>query len=167
MIAAILICIGVFFPIGEKDMLEPENRWPERKRVDNDTLRELILRNTGYADSVGRIDKRIRVWLLSECEGDTAYSLLMVNGIDGDRDDALWLVLRSGNAILSRTMVAALQTTCESTFLRGSRVIESDIIEMQQLTHVFDCADDKFLRTDTLTSVRVRIHSDRIEDILE
>lgn len=167
MIAAILICIGAFFPIGEKDMLEPENRWPERKRVDSDTLREVFLRNTGYADSVGNIDKRILVWVLSECEGDTAYALFMVNGIDGDRDDALWLVLRSGNVIIARTMVAALQTTCESTFLRGSHLVGSDLVEMQQLNHIFDCADDRFIRTDTLTSVRVRLLPDRIEDVLE
>lgn len=147
-------------------MLEPDIRWPERKQVD-DTLREVVLRNTGYADSLGNLDKRIRVWLLSECPGDTAYSLFLVNGTEGDRDDAVWLMLRQGNAIVARTMVAALQTSCESTFLRGSQVIGSDTIEMRQLTHVFDCAADTFLRTDTLTSVRVRVHADHIEDILE
>lgn len=165
MVGILVACIVAFFPIGENDLLEPDSRWPERKQVDNDTLRESLLRNTGYADSVGNLDKRIKVWLLSECLGDTAYSLFMVNGIDGDRDDAVWLVLRHGNNILARTMVAALQTSCESTFLRGSTVTAAEVIEMHQLTHVFNCDNDTFVRTDTLPSVRVRVHPDRIEDV--
>lgn len=167
MIVALLLCIASFFPIGEKDLLEPEARWPHRKQVENDTLREAVLRKTGYQDSTGHISSRLTVWLLDECEGDTTYGLFLVNGLEGDRDDAVWLVRRYGHEILDRTMVAVLQTSCESTFLRASYMSADNTIEMKQLNHVFDCANDAYLRTDTLAGSRIRVTGTGIEDIEE
>lgn len=167
MLVAILLCLATMFPIGEKDFLEPDARWPDRKQVEDDSLREVMLRNAGYADSSGKLDGKIKVWLLSECAGDTSYSLYLVNGVDGDRDDAVWLVLHEGNNILGRSMVAALQTSCESTFLRACYLKEENVIEMKQLNHVFDCGTDSFVRTDTLPTSSLKVYPDHLEDIME
>ena len=165
-----ILCALTFFttPIGEKDLLEPAKRWPERREI-VDSVRQRVLTFAGYVDSTGNVPDRVQMWRLDSCRSETDgvaidWHLYFIRGIEGERDDAVWLVSSVDGELLTKSLFALLQTSCDETFLRGTGAIIDGAVTVLQLRHVFDCNEDVFLRTEHLDPMTVTIYGDgRIE----
>lgn len=165
-----ILCALTFFttPIGEKDLLEPAKRWPERREI-VDSLRQRVLTFTGYVDSTGNAADGVQLWRLDSCRSETDgvvidWYLYFIRGIEGERDDAVWLVSSHDGELLMRSLFALLQTSCEETFLRGTGALGDGTVTVLQLRHVFDCTEDVFLRTEHLDPMTITIEGNgRIE----
>lgn len=155
-------CLESALPIGEKELLDPPKRWPIMQPV-TDSMRTLLLTNFGYADSTGAIPEAVTIFSIVDCGDSTdpfASHLYLVRGTDGDRDENVWLATTSIGRVLSRSLVAQLQTTCSATFLRGCSTKGKGIVDIQQLQHNFDCESEEFIKTDRLPSFQVVINND-------
>lgn len=165
--ASVDSCLAKLRPeltVGEKDLLDVSDRWTELRRIE-DAEREIFLRNAGYADSTGSISSKIRVDEIVSCpmmnEEDTLeLRLIRVVGIEGTKDENIYVVTTRHREIVARSLIAALQATCESTFLRACTMEADGSIRVGQLRHDFDCEKDEFLKTETLPGLTVRIRDD-------
>lgn len=165
--ASVDSCLAKLRPnvtIGEKDLLDVSERWSEMRRI-VDAEREIFLRNAGYADSIGAIPSKIRVDEIAGCtvegESDTLeIRLFRVVGIEGTKDENVYVVTTSKQNIIARSLIASLQATCESTFLRACTMEEDGSIRVGQLRHDFDCEKDEFLRTEPLPGLTIRVRDD-------
>jgi len=156
-------CLATLRPyvtIGEKDLLDVPERWRNRRLVE-DGERELFLRNSGYADSTGNLSSKIKLEELVSCSTDSlSVKLLRVVGNEGTKDENIYIVTYVGKEILSRTLIASLQATCDNTFLRGCSMMDDGSIRVGQLRHAFDCEKDEFLKTEQLAGLSIRIRDD-------
>ncbi|MBK7185138.1 MAG: hypothetical protein IPH85_04290 [Ignavibacteria bacterium] len=165
--ASVDSCLAVLRPnltIGEKDLLDVSERWSNMRRIE-DAERETFLRNAGYADSTGSIPSKIRVDEIAGCiigrESDTLeIRLFRVLGIEGTKDENVYVVTTSRQNIIARSLIASLQATCESTFLRACTMEDDGSIRVGQLRHDFDCEKDEFLRTEPLPGLTIRVRDD-------
>lgn len=165
--ASVDSCLAMLRPhvtIGEKDLLDVSERWSEMRRIE-DAERELFLRNAGYADSTGSIPSKIRVDEIIRCavgtESDTIeIRLFRVLGTEGTKDENVYVVTTRRQDIIARSLIASLQATCESTFLRACTMEDDGSIRVGQLRHDFDCEKDEFLRTETLPGLTIRVRDD-------
>jgi hypothetical protein len=165
-------CLKDVLPLGEKDLLEPQERWPDMRIVPDSTRQEL-LKHIGYADSNGTVPSAVKVFELSRCPypygGSTGVELLifLVRGQEGDRDDNVWMVTWSENQVVARTLIGQLQTTCTSTFLRGCSELEDGSLQVQQLQHNFECGTDVFNGTEHLPGYVIYFRGDgTFEEVL-
>jgi len=159
-----LLLLRPHVTIGEKDLLDVSERWPDLRRVE-DAEREIFLRNAGYADSLGAIPSKIRVDEIVNCmvggDSDTfEIRLFRVVGIEGTKDENVYVVTTSKQNIIARSLIASLQASCESTFLRACTMEEDGSIRVGQLRHDFDCEKDEFLRTEPLPGLTIRVRDD-------
>ncbi|MCX6140848.1 MAG: hypothetical protein NTX15_08480 [Candidatus Kapabacteria bacterium] len=147
--------------IKEKDLLDVAERWPERTRL-VDIERETFLRNAGYADSTGEVPSKIKVEEIARCSTNDSLQirLLRVLGIEGTKDENIYIVTYSGSTILARSLLAELQASCEGTFLRACTMEADGSIRIGQLRHVFDCDKDEFIKTETLSGLTLRVRDD-------
>lgn len=156
-------CLATLKPhvtIGEKDLLDVTERWQNRRLVE-DVERDVFLRNSGYADSTGSVSPKIKLEELVSCSTDSlAVKLLRVVGIEGTKDESIYVVTYLGKEIISRSLIAALQATCDNTFLRGCLMMDDGSISVSQLRHDFDCEKDEFLKTEKLVGLSIRIRDD-------
>lgn len=162
--ASVDSCLGSLrsdFTIKEKDLLDVAERWPNRVRL-SDTDREAFLRNAGYADSTGEIPSKVKVEGISHCTTSDSIQirLLRVIGIEGTKDESVYIVTYSGSAILARSLLATLQATCDGTFLRACSMGADGSISVGQLRHVFDCDKDEFVKTESLSGLTLRVRDD-------
>lgn len=165
--ASVDSCIASMRPhvtIGERDLLDVSERWPEMRSI-TDAERETFLRNAGYADSLGSIPSKIRVDEITGCiaagESDTLeIRLFRVLGIEGTKDENVYVVTTRWQNIIARSLIASLQASCESTFLRACTMEEDGSIRVGQLRHDFDCEKDEFLRTEPLPGLTIRVRDD-------
>lgn len=151
-IAASDTCLQPLFPIGERDLLEPKKRWLEMQRLPvNDE--QSILNGLGYADSTGQIPKSIELYQLVRCPytyvgvSDLTLMALWVHTDVEFKDEAIWLAITRDGAIVDKSLIAQLQTSCSQTFLRGCRLTADSGINIQQLEHVFNCETDEYVET--------------------
>lgn len=162
--------LGANLTIGEKDLLDVKARWP-RRHVILGELRAMLLRNTGYADSLGALHAELKVFELGRCEiidstvtnpSEMVFSVRLYNirGIEGDIDEGIFVVVFRDSSIQARCLIAALQTSCEQTFLRACFLLEDRAIRCEQLRHDFDCEKDEFLQTTALTGLTIRLGRD-------
>lgn len=156
-----LVSLRSDLTIKEKDLLDVAERWPDRKKLD-DADREAFLRNAGYADSTGEIPSRIKVEEIARCSTDDSLQirLLRVLGIEGTKDENVFIATYSGSTILARSLLAALQATCDGTFLRACAIEADGSVRIGQLRHVFDCDKDEFIKTETLSGLTLRVRDD-------
>lgn len=147
--------------IGEKHLLEIADRWQDRLNVEG-SEREIILRNTGYADSTGKISSSIKVEELVQCSSDDSIHirLIRIRGIEGTKDESIYLFTFFKKEVVARTLIAALQATCDNTFLRGCSMEDDGSIRVRQLRHDFSCDTDEFQRTVALPGLVVRLRQD-------
>ncbi|MBC8124534.1 MAG: hypothetical protein H7X70_02265, partial [Candidatus Kapabacteria bacterium] len=170
--ASVDSCLAQLRPhttIGEKHLLEITDRWQDRISVDG-TERDIILRNTGYADSAGDISSSIKVEELVQCISDDSIQirLIRIRGTEGTKDESIYLFTFSKKEIVARTLIAALQATCDNTFLRGCSMEDDGSIRVRQLRHDFSCDTDEFQKTVPLPGLVVRLRQDgTITEVIE
>lgn len=167
-----LPCLDTVLPIGEKELLAPKERWPAMERV-ADTLNIALLTSFGYADSTGAVPENVQVYQIVSCSDNTSMqnafylSLFLVRGVEGDRDESVWLVTSHNNTITARSLVAQLQTTCAATYLRACSLQQDGTVSIQQLQHNFDCDNDEFVNTDHLPAFVLSVNDDgTITDVM-
>jgi hypothetical protein len=85
--------------------------------------------------------------------------LVRVRGIEGTKDESVYLVVRRGADLVARTLLASLQATCENTFLRACTMLDDLSIRVEQLRHDFDCESDEFRSTEVLPGLTVRVRA--------
>jgi hypothetical protein len=146
-------------PITQKVMSGAKRAYTDVPLVPEPRRSELLLR-LGYADSLRVIDERLKVQTIGVCADSVL--LLRVQGIEYKIDETFWLVTMRDTLITSTTIVAALQTQCDNTFLRVCNANSDGKLLIQQLNHVFDCAEQEFLRTDTLPSFTVGLDENNL-----
>ncbi len=147
--------------ITEKILLDVTDRWPDRTEIDGDE-RERLLRFAGYADSTNAVSGKILAEVLAACTDPVEgieLRLVRIRGIEGTKDESVFLVLRRGQDLVARTLLAALQATCDNTFLRACTMLDDLSIRVEQLRHDFDCANDEFLSTEVLSGLTVRVRA--------
>lgn len=160
-----LPCLDTVLPIGEKELLAPREKWPAMERV-ADTLNIALLTSFGYADSTGAVPEKVEVYQIANCldsasmQNEFHMSLFLVSGVEGDRDVSVWLVTSRNNTIIARSLVAQLQTTCASTYLRACSLQPDGALFVQQLQHNFNCDTDEFVNTDHLPSFVISVNDD-------
>lgn len=165
MIANGIGCVDAALPIGEKELLDPPKRWPAMEQV-ADSARRVLLTSFGYADSTGFVPENVEVYRIDQCsdtldqEHTVVLHLYLVRGKDGDRDENVWLVTAEQNRIVARTLLAQLQTTCSTTFLRGCSQFNKGVISVLQLQHNFDCDAGEFVKTEKLPSIEIAVQTD-------
>ncbi len=170
--ASVDSCLAILRPhltIGEKHLLDVGERWQERLTIDGPE-REILLRNVGYADSTGMISSKIKVEELVQCATDDSIRirLIRIQGIEGSKDESIYLLTYAKQEIVARTLIAALQATCDNTFLRGCSMEDDGSIRLRQLRHDFSCETDEFLKTESLSGLVVRIRQDgSIAEVIE
>ncbi|MCO6466027.1 MAG: hypothetical protein J5I53_05350 [Bradyrhizobiaceae bacterium] len=164
-------CLSDMFPIGEKELLEPQKRWLTMEEVADDQ-RQHILKFCGYADTVQQISDEIGLFTLASCpipteeESGVTVVAYLIRGVEGDKDENVWLVTKRDSSLIARTLVAQLQTNCSSTYLRGCSMLTGGSIGIQQLQHNFDCDSDEFQGTTHFPSFTVVLHTDgTFEDV--
>jgi hypothetical protein len=162
--ASIDSCLQTLRPhltIGEKDLLDVDERWSEMTKLKDDD-REEFLQFTGFEDSTGAIPSAVKAYDIvscttSEATGSIVIKLMYVKGVEGTKDENVYLVTMKNGMYSSKFQVASLQASCEGTFLRASSMNDDGTISVGQLFHVFDCETDKFLNTETQPTLTVRI----------
>lgn len=162
--ASIDSCLQTLRPhltIGEKDLLDVEERWSEMTKLEDDD-REEILFFAGFEDSTGAIPSAVKAYDIvscttSEAAGSIVIKLVYVKGIEGTKDENVYLVTMKNGMYSSKYQIASLQASCEGTFLRASSMNDDYTISVGQLYHVFDCETDKFQNTETQPTLTVRI----------
>lgn len=158
-------CLSTTLPIGEKDLLEPGKRWTTIQPL-SDSLRVTVLTAAGYVDSTGKIQSGLVTKIIDRCPytfgGNNGIELLIVFiGSKGDdKDENVYLVTMKDGTVIARTLVAQLQTSCTTTFLRGCTLLNDGTIHVQQLEHTFDCDTDEFKGTNKLPSFIVAMRDD-------
>ncbi len=158
-------CLVDALPIGEKDLLEPESRWTSMTSM-SDSLRTSFLTAAGYADSTGSLPSGLVTKVINRCPytygGAEGIELLViyVKGREGDKDENIYLATVQRGSVLGRTLIAQLQTTCTTTFLRGCKMLSDGTIHIQQLEHQFECGTDEFKGTQILPSFTVAMRDD-------
>jgi hypothetical protein len=166
-----LDCLQEVLPITERDLLDPTDRWSEMTRV-GDSVRRDVLRQLVFTDSTGQLRSDIEVYLLSSCRvgPDSSVTVLayLLDVDSKEEDQYVYLMSRRSDQWLGRTLIAQLQTSCSSTFLRACALMADGSVSLQQLEHVFDCDADAFLETKILPSFRVYLNDDgSFTEILE
>ena len=162
--ASIDSCLQTLRPhltIGEKDLLDVEERWSDMTKLKGDD-REEFLFFAGFEDSTGSISSSIEAHDIvsctsSEATGGIVLKLVYVKGIEGTKDESVYLVTMKNGLYASKFQIASLQASCEGTFLRASSLNDDGTITVGQLYHVFDCETDKFQNTETQPTLTVRI----------
>jgi hypothetical protein len=162
--ASIDSCLQTLRPhltIGEKDLLDVEERWSEMTKLKDDD-REEFLQFAGFEDSTGAIPSAVKAYDIvscttSEATGSIVIKLMYVKGVEGTKDENVYLVTMKNGMYSSKFQIASLQASCEGTFLRASSTNDDGTISVGQLFHVFDCETDKFLNTETQPTLTVRI----------
>ena len=149
--------------IGEKDLLDVEERWSDMTRLKGDD-REEFLFFTGYEDSTGAVSSSIDAYEIVSCTTSDApasivLKLMYVKGIEGTKDESVYLVTMKNDMFASKVQIASLQASCEGTFLRASSLNDDGTIAVGQLYHVFDCDTDTFQNTETQPTLTVRIRA--------
>jgi hypothetical protein len=158
-------CLSTTLPIGEKDLLEPAKRWTTIQPL-TDTLRTVILSAAGYADSTGKIQSGLVTKIIDRCPytygGSNGIELLIVFiGSKGDdKDENVYLVTMKDGNVIARSLIAQLQTSCTTTFLRGCTLLNDGTIHVQQLEHTFDCDSDEFKGTNKLPAFIIGMRDD-------
>lgn len=162
--ASIDSCLQTLRPhltIGEKDLLDIEERWSDMTKLKGEE-REEFLFFAGFEDSTGAVPSSIAAYDIvactsSEATGGIIVKLMYVKGIEGTKDESVYLVTMKNGLYASKFQIASLQASCEGTFLRASSLNDDGSISVGQLFHVFDCETDKFQNTETQPTLTVRI----------
>lgn len=162
--ASIDSCLQTLRPhltIGEKDLLDVEERWSEMSKLKDDD-REEFLQFAGFEDSTGAVPSAVKAYDLvscttSEATGSIVVKLMYVKGVEGTKDENVYLVTMKNGMYSSKFQIASLQASCEGTFLRASSLNDDGTISVGQLYHVFDCDTDTFQNTETQPTLTVRI----------
>lgn len=162
--ASIDSCLQTLRPhltIGEKDLLDVEERWSDMTKLTGED-REEFLFFAGFEDSTGTVPSSIDAYAIvsctsSEATGGIVVKLVCVKGIEGTKDENVYLVTMKNEMYASKFQIASLQASCEGTFLRASSMNDDGTISVGQLFHVFDCETDKFQSTETQPTLTVRI----------
>lgn len=154
-------CFGDLLPIGETDLLEPQDRWPEGIDL-ADSTRSAVLQSIGFVDTTGAPLSRVDVTEIHRCAAESGieYVLYYLNGHADEHDDYVYVTTQRDGTILFRVLIAQLQTTCEFTYLRACTLRTDGGLLLHQLEHRFDCSSQEFLRTDVLRSIAVDLRSD-------
>lgn len=124
--------------------------------------REEFLLFAGFEDSTGAVPSSINAYDIVSCtsgesSGGIAIRLVYVKGIEGTKDENVFLVTMKNGMYSSKFQIASLQASCEGTFLRASSLNDDGTISVGQLYHVFDCETDTFQNTETQPTLTVRI----------
>lgn len=124
--------------------------------------REEFLQFAGFEDSTGTIPSDVKAYDIvscttSEATGSIVIKLVYIKGIEGTKDENVYLVTMKNGLYSSKFQIASLQASCEGTFLRASSMNDDYTISVGQLYHVFDCETDKFQNTETQPTLTVRI----------
>lgn len=158
-------CLAALRPhltITEKILLEVSEQWPQRVEIEGEE-RERFLRFAGYADSTGSVSSRILAEQLTACTDSASgisLGLIRVRGIEGNKDESIFLAVSRGSELTARVLVASLQAGCDNTFLRACTMLDDFSIRLEQLRHDFDCEKDEFLATVVLDGMTVRVRPD-------
>ena len=158
-------CFTACMPIEEKDLLDPDERWPFMREV-NDSVRDVILTTLSFVDSTGAALDDIEVFDVITC----AYEFAQAKGItmkvifidvdSKEEDQYIYLLTYKGDEVAGRLLAGQLQTSCESTFIRACSLMPDGTLRLQQLEHIFDCSEDAFVETRVLPSFRVTMLED-------
>lgn len=124
--------------------------------------REEFLFFAGFEDSTGQVPSSIDAYSIVSCTtgeaaGGIVVRLVYVKGIEGTKDENVYLITMKNGMYSSKFQIASLQASCEGTFLRASSPNDDGSISVGQLYHVFDCETDKFQNTETQPTLTVRI----------
>lgn len=165
-------CITDVLPVGEKDLLDPDKRWPTTTLV-TDSMRSVFLTSFGFSDSTGTVSDEISLRQITTCNYPFSQSdqlqltAFLINGIEGDRDISVWLAVTNQTHVVSRTLLAQLQTTCTATYLRAASLEIDGSVRIQQLQHNFECGTDEFKGTEHLPTYTIEFGADgSITDVL-
>ncbi|CAN5469809.1 hypothetical protein BH10BAC6_BH10BAC6_12260 [soil metagenome] len=156
--------------IGQTILLHVQESFPTAEVVLTDTVRIPLLKEFGYADSNGVVATDILLVRIAEC---TVYDSATDNGFllveyyvrnivqqKSDRDENIYLATMRGDVVLSKALIAFLQTDCDNTLLRGCSVQANGSLRLQQVRHVFNCATEEFVKTEQLPGSTVEIKTD-------
>ncbi len=152
-----------YLPIGETELLNVKTTWPAVRVVPEGGKRDAVLHSTGYALPDGSLPQNPVLSVIASCSnGSHSIELIHIRAQEGDRDENIYLVSWMGDSVTSRTLIAALQTTCEFTFLRTCQVDSVGGLFIQQLQHSFDCDNEEFVGTEKLPSFTVVLNTNNV-----
>ena len=158
-------CLERALPIDEKALLDPDDRWSNMREL-SDSARDEILMELHFIDDDGNVLGDVEMFEISSCpyEYGGAKSIdmhiILIDFESKEEDKYVYALTYKGPQLAGRLMIAQLQTTCDNTFLRVCSVQEDGGIRLQQLEHLFDCQEDKFLETRQLPSLSVYMQED-------
>ena len=154
-------CLSDLFPIKEVDLLDPEDRWPEMMELE-DSVRTVVLTSLGFVDTTGAPYDRVDGYEVFRCTGEEGVEFVAyyLNGNVDEHDDYVYLVTQREDRWVDKMLVAQLQTTCSSTYLRACRVTEGPVLRVDQLEHRFDCETQEFVDTGVLPAFLMEIRTD-------
>lgn len=156
--------------IGQSVLQNVLEAYPQAALVDSASERSRMLREFGYADSVGAIADEIKLYTIAEC---TVYDSATDNGFvvavyyvrnvvkdRTDRDENIYVATVRGDTVLGKALIAMLQVDCENTLIRGCTLQKDGTILLQQIRHDFDCSSEEFIKSEKLPGSRVRVNVD-------
>ncbi len=154
-------CLSDLFPIAEKDLLEPDDRWPEMMELE-DSVRTAVLTTLGFVDTTGAPYDRVDGYEVFRCDGPSGMELVAyyLNGNVDEHDDYVYLVVQRGERTVDKMLIAQLQTSCSSTYLRASTIDARSVLRIEHLEHRFNCDSQEFLGTDVLPAFGMEIRDD-------
>lgn len=154
-------CLSDLFPIKEADLLEPDDRWPEMEELE-DSVRIAVLTNLGFVDTTGAPYDRVDGYEVFRCDGPAGLEIVAyyLNGNVDEHDDYVYLVTKRGDRFVDKMLVAQLQTSCSSTYLRASTISDRGVLRIEQLEHRFNCESQEFVETDVLPAFGMEIRDD-------
>ena len=154
-------CVTELFPVTEAHLLEPEDQWPEAIELEDSTRTE-TLTFLGFIDSTGAPYDRVDGYEVARCPLEDGLSLVAyyLNGHVDEHDDYVYVITEREGRLVDRMLVAQLQTSCSSTYLRASAWRTDGVIVIQQLEHRFDCDTQDFIETTKLPAFAMEIRAD-------
>jgi len=158
-------CFKACLPVTEQDLLDPKERWPFMREV-ADSVHDALLTELAFVDSSGAVLEDIDVWEVIECDYDFAgakgitMKVIFIDVDSKEEDQYLYFLSYKGDQIVGRLLAAQLQTSCDNTFLRACSLMPDGSVRLQQIEHLFDCQEDKYIETRTLPSFRVYMLED-------
>ena len=168
-IASAQACLEDALPIGEKELLDVEGHWSDVEVLDGEAKR-VVLDQLDFVDSAGALLEDFQVTMIASCqlfENDPeGVSVRLYHLMAGDNnaeenvDISAYVVTSRGEKFISQNLIAQLQTSCSETYLRGCFFGDDGSIEVQQLTHHFDCETLKFKESKHLPTRHVTMQDD-------
>lgn len=161
-------CLIDAMPISEDVLLDPRDRW-DPVEVD-DLKRDSLLLLFEFVDSTGALLPDYEVYLLDNCqlfEEDPMGVTISVYDIHHviedereDRDESFYVATSLHSDHIDHLCIGQIKTTCSLTYLMGSFMAESGLIELQSLEHTFDCETTEYVSTENLSPVRFELLDD-------